>query len=404
MPADVVGRNAAMSSSRRSTAGACARILNRRGDPERQYAGCAPGTPSASPPRVVPAEKASNARTRRSRPARSRRRLGCLLAAAWLGTAAPVAAQPRTPRADGRGSAPIAAGDQRRILLLRAEETPPKGAAAEVERSLRQALRELGFVVTVSSMPFRDAQLASGCPGTIRECGPSMAGAVEGGRLAVSTIKVEEGEGALSLRLFSFAASGEAREAASELPSSPAAQHGAVQQLVQSVYGQPAHDTPPSAARSTQARHGGSREAASPAATARAHASSAERVEPQPARYRDPVLWATGWSATGLGGALLIGGMASHLAAGSSESRYPWGGDGGRPPGETLASYERAERRADAARVLYGAGGALLLTGATLLVVGRLAAPRDSSLQAALLPLSHGAALSFAGSFGGESP
>jgi hypothetical protein len=349
---------------------------------------------------------------------RAPRRLGCLLAAAWLGSAATAAAQPRTPDAEGQPRTPGAErqagapirGDERRILLLRAEEEPPRGAAANVERSLRQALRELGFVVAVSSIPFRDAQLASGCPGTIRECGPSMAGAIEGGRLAVSAIGAEADEGGLSLRLYSFTASGEAREAARELPSAPAAQlHGAVRQLAQAVYGQPAHDQLPATARSTQARQGERRDAApsSPsAALARDHASSAPRLEPQRGMHRDPVLWATGWSATGLGSALLVGGMASHLAAGSDHDRYPaWNGVGGRSsPGETLASYERAERRADAARVLYGAGGALLLTGATLLVVGRLSGQRDSSLQASLLPLRHGAALSFAGSFGGLSP
>jgi hypothetical protein len=354
-----------------------------------------------------------------SRSGRTRRRLGCLLAVAWLANASAAEAEPRSPGAEAQprspgtedqASAPIRAGDERRILLLRAAETPPRGAAASVEHSLRQALRELGFVVTVSSMPFRDAQLASGCPGTIRECGPSMASAVEGGRLAVSAIEAETDDGGLSLRLYSFTASGEAREAASELPNATAARlHGAVRQLAQAVYGQPAQDELPASARSAQARHGDAREptpASASAALARAHASRARRVEAQPATQRDPVLWATGWSAAGLGGALLVGGMASHLAAGSDEDRFPgWDGNGARnAPGETLASYERAERRADAARVLYGAGGALLFAGATLLVVGRLSAQRDSSLQASLLPLSHGAALSFAGSFGGESP
>jgi hypothetical protein len=369
---------------------------------------------------VVPAEKTSRARTlTRSRPGRAPHWLGCLLAATWLGTAA-AAAQPRTPDAEGQPRTPGAerqasaaiGGDERRILLLRAEETPPRGAAANVERSLRQALQELGFVVTVSSIPFRDAQLASGCPGTIRECGPSMAGAIEGGRLAVSAIGAEADEGELSLRLYSFTASGEAREASGELPSAPPAQlHGAVRQLARAVYGQPAHDQPSATARSTQTRRGDARDAApssAPAALASARASRTPRLERQRATHRDPVLWATGWSATGLGSALLVGGMASHLAAGGDHDRYPsWSGDGGRStPAAALASYERAERQADAARVLYGAGGALLLTGAALLVVGRLSAQRRDSggLQASLLPLRHGAALSFAGSFGGESP
>jgi hypothetical protein len=334
-------------------------------------------------------------------PAARAGRLGCLLAGALLGGASAAAAQLPVPRTHGESSAPARARGERRMLLLRTEETPPRGAAASVERSLRQALRELGFVVVVSPMPFRDAQLAAGCPGTIRQCGSSVAAAVDGGQLAVSSLETSGGE--LSLHLYSFAASGEVREATRELPSASSVQlDGAVRALAAEVYAAVgAREERPATAAAPE-RRGRPRDAAAPSAAAAARASAAS-AEPPPGQQRDPVLWAVGWSATGLGSALLIGGMASHLAAGSSGEGATWSEDR-RPGSESLATYERDERRADAARVLYGAGGALLLTGVTLLVVGRLSAQRDGGLHASVLPLRQGAALSFVGSFGGNSP
>jgi hypothetical protein len=306
-----------------------------------------------------------------------------------------------------RSSAPT----QRRILLLQAQQQArPNQAAANVERSLRQVLREMGFLVTASPMPFGDAQLATGCPGTIRECGVSVAGAVESERLAVAALEERPDARTLSLKLYMFAASGEARQGTTELPVSSPQLEAAVRQLARTVYGEATpgsevvagHNRSPGRRRDTSGQ-------ARPASGAQVGPGQPEvKAEPQveaaPFRQRNPALWGAGWSTAAVGSALLVTGVATNLASRGASDDYARvdvrsTGDAD----EALASYERAERQADAARVLYGAGGALLLTGAALLVWGHLAADRDNALQVAAVPFAHGAALSFTGNFEGGS-
>jgi hypothetical protein len=320
------------------------------------------------------------------------------LVAAALSGAATLEAQPSVH--------PTGSGATRDILVLRADQAPDSRAATHVERSLREALRELGFVVTASPMPFRDAQLAAGCPGNLRECGASVAGAAQGGRLAVSALQEREDQTTLSLHLYSFSASGEAREGSSELSaSSPQQIEAAVRQLARSVYGPAAPRGEAVAGRERTARRREKRgQPAADAAGANPAPAGATPGQPQATRTtpHDP-LWVVGWSTTALGSALLVSGVATQLSARNGGEAYA--GERSRSAAdELLGAHERAERQQDTARVLYGAGGALLLTGATLLVWERLAANRENSLRAALLPSTHGATLSLAGRFGAARP
>ena len=326
---------------------------------------------------------------------------------AGLVCSAPALAQLSPDQGDDR---PTAGAPERRILLLRADDTRSAGTDALIDRALGQALAEMGFLVNVSPMPFRDAQLALGCPGTVRNCGSSVAAELESEQLGVTSVDKRDAETA-TLRLYLFSP-GVEREGAVEIALTSGAElSSAVRELARRVYGNPAPEQRVAAARAQTPRKRPAR--AQPAAVATitsptttspaVPASAVQGVDLPHSRNR--VLHAVGWSTAGVGGALLVSGFATGLSARNSSDAYADRQiDSEADADRALASYARADRQADAARALLGAGGAFVVGGAALLLWERFwPGDRDRNLHFSAMPAVRGVALSLGGSFDGRS-
>jgi len=102
----------------------------------------------------------------------------------------------------------------------------------------------------------------------------------------------------------------------------------------------------------------------------------------------------------------LVSGLATSLASDNASDAYADREIVTRDDADqALASYARAERQADAARVLFGTGGALLASGAAMLLWEKLwpRRDRDRKLHLSAVPAGRGVAVSLAGSFDGRS-
>lgn len=311
---------------------------------------------------------------------------------------APMAHAEDAPSAQG----PRIATTERRILVLRAEEKRHGAAEARIERALGQALGEMGFLVNVSPLPFREAQLALGCPGTVRNCGGTVAGELESEQLGVSSVEERDVEHAeLWLYLFS---PGVEREGRAEIPlGSSSALAGAVRQLAREVYGDAAPEQRIAAHRARTVQK--VTPVAVNADVARpALAPVSEPTQPQDEPHRNHVLRGVGWSTAAVGGALLVSGFATSIASDNASDAYARREILTREDADVaLASYARAERQADAARVLLGAGGVLVASGAAMLLWERLwPRSQDRKLQFSAVPAVRGVALTVAGSLDGR--
>lgn len=295
---------------------------------------------------------------------------------------------------------------ERRILVLRPDDKARSSAEAPIDRAIGQVLAEMGFIVNVSAMPFRDAQLALGCQGTVRKCGASVASALENEQLGVTSVEHADASRA-SLWLYLFAP-GIEREGSAEIPlESSSDLLAAVRELARTVYGDAAPE-PRSAARRAKAP----RTKVTPpqpvvvAAMAEpALVSVAQPAPDAPESRGSHALPAVGWSSASIGGALLLSGIVTSLASRKSSDDYAGREIRSRDDADAaLASYERAEHQASASRALLGTGGVLLASGAVMLLWDRLWwRHQDRKLQFSALPAAHGAALSLAGSFEGRS-
>jgi hypothetical protein len=298
-------------------------------------------------------------------------------------------------RAEGRESAETSPratpGLERRILVLRASDAPHSASETRVDLALGQVLAEMGFIVNVSPMPFRDAQLALGCSGSLFECGGVVAATLESEQLAVSSLSDQE-EGMARLELYLFAPGGQRADAA-ELPlESPTLLERRVRELARNVYGEVA---PESRVAAEQQR---SVEPTTPPVpvTPPPAASALSVVDRSPAQPVNSVLRAVGWSTATAGAALLLGAAALSIAADRSAEAYARQDIREKSDAdEALASYARAEHQSHAARVLFGTGGAVLIAGTALLLWEHLIPERrHADLQIAAAPLWGGALVS----------
>jgi hypothetical protein len=293
----------------------------------------------------------------------------------------PAAAEPaqagRVATASAAPAVPLASQAQR-ILLLRVSASVRTPLVARTERALAEALSARGVLVTTSPLSFHDAQLVAGCSGTLRACGSQVAMVLDSEELAVAQLEHEAPGSVPELQLFLFGGGGAARHASVPLLASGEPLEASVRDLVRQVLGggeSPAV-APAQAASATAAP-------AAPIASPQARTASAQ-PDAIPSRRRERTLKAVGAATLGIGGALLGGALATSIAARDAEQAYarsevssPEDAD------RALASYETAERRADAARVLWGVGAATAATGTFLLLWQRYAGSKDRNLQSA---------------------
>lgn len=325
----------------------------------------------------------------------------------WLLLAGALASLDHAPvRAQEDGAARAADREQprveRRILVLRADHSPPTKTRMRVDRVLGQALAELGMVVRVSALPFRDAQLALGCSGSLSECGGSVAAALQSEQLAVISLEQRDATAHLELYLF---APGEERADSAELSlASSSALESRVRDLAHRVYGEMVPEArhalqEPRAAEPTPVP--------APVPQASLRAPPSKRIPataPAAERPGNLPLRAVGWSAATVGGALLLGALATSLAAHKASDRYAEREIRNREDADrALASYARAEHQARASRVLFGTSGAVLLAAAALLVWERLLPNRqDRMLAVSASPVAHGTLLFVSGRLEGR--
>jgi hypothetical protein len=302
------------------------------------------------------------------------------LALACLGLLWPraVAAQPAqsgqvatASRAPGVAAAPQA----QRLLLLRVSASERTPLVVRAERALAQALAERGVLVTTSPLSFHDAQLVAGCSGALRACGSQVAMVLDSEELAVAVLEQEQAGTVPELQLFVFDGGGGAvRQASVPLPASSEPLAARVRDLVRRVLssGEGAALAPAQAAGA----------AAAPVAVPASPQEHTPPVLPDGGGAR--ALKAVGWTTLGVGGGLLVGALAASIAAQAAEQAYarsevssPEDAD------RALAHYDSAERRAEAARVLWGVGAGAAAAGAFVLLWQRYAGSKDRNLQRA---------------------
>jgi hypothetical protein len=292
--------------------------------------------------------------------------------------AAHVEAQSAPPGRPASPNATFSASETRRLLWMRAAEPSHTTLELRVERALGRTLAERGFVLSMSPMPFREAQLASGCVGGVPECGARVASALDSEQLGVSAFEAEPDSNTARLTLYLFEARGLVRTGSAVLPREPAEElELTVRALSESVFGVLA--APPRALATSAPDPRPAPALLSEAAPAQAAPRDAAEER---AGGANPVLRGVGWAAVGVGVAGGIGAVASAVSAQSEKSAYA------RTKVETaddadaaLRHYDKAQRRTEAARVLGGVGGGLLAAGMFMLLWERFAEPRDRKLQ-----------------------
>jgi hypothetical protein len=271
----------------------------------------------------------------------------------------------------------VRADAPRRLLWLRAFDETPSELELRVERALGRALAELGFLLNRSPTPFREAQLATGCVGGLRECGARVAAALESEQLAISALERRAPEASTAtFALYRFEGAQLVGSGSALLPLKAAEElELTVRALAESVFG-PSRPTSPSGPAAPVARA-----VTSPAAVSATVALSRARSEP---RERDgaPALRGVGWTALALGGAGAIGAVATAVSARHETEAYrsaslATSGDVDR----ALQHYERAEDRASIARVLGGVSAGMVAAGTFMVLWERFAMRRDRNLH-----------------------
>lgn len=262
------------------------------------------------------------------------------------------------------------------MLWMRAVDPSHTALELRVERALGRTLAEHGFVLNMSPMPLREAQLASGCVGGVRECGARVASALESEQLGVSAFEAEADGDTARLSLYLFEAQGLVRSGSAVLPREPVEElELTVRALTESVFagaGSVGREAPQTVRAASSA----------PVAARSEHAERRENASEGPARGANPVLRGVGWAAVGVGIAGGVGALASAVSARSENSAYA------RSKVETadeadaaLRHYDKAQRRTEVARVLGGVGGGLAAAGLFMLLWERFAEPSDRNLQ-----------------------
>jgi hypothetical protein len=275
-------------------------------------------------------------------------------------------------------------GDRARVLLVREGDGQRGAFALRVERALNHALSELGLAVSQSPLPFRDAQLAAGCAGNVRDCGTQVALALESEQLVVSALEDEAGARYASLTLYRFASHMPARVGTGQLPREPAGElELTVYALVESLFADRAQERTrapsASAALAAAAPQAEARASVDPAAISASDSAEAERTGHA---HRRTLLRAIGWPSLALGAGLLVGGAVMSASVQRESQAYNGLSADTRDQVDTkLAHAGEADDAAKAARVLWGVGGGLAATGIFVLLWERFAPPADRKLQ-----------------------
>ncbi|HEX6244551.1 MAG TPA: hypothetical protein VFZ61_26715 [Polyangiales bacterium] len=229
-----------------------------------------------------------------------------------------------------------------------------------MERTLGRALAELGCLPNRSPLPFRDAQLASGCVGSLRECGARVAAALDSEQLLVSALQADPGAPTARLTLYRFEAEQLTKSGSAVLPLSPVEElELTVRALAESVFG----SASPHVAR--------------PAAVAASEVTAPRRPEPSasyaatsqaPAHSGSPALRGVGWTAVGLGAAGAIGAIATAISASNESDAYARAQlQAPEDVDRALRRYDRAQHQSDIARVLGGVSAGVVAAGAFML-------------------------------------
>lgn len=302
--------------------------------------------------------------------------LCCLCRLALPAAVAAQAAQ--TGRAATENGAPAAVEQPlaQRVLLLRMGGSVRSPLAPRAESALARALSELGLLVTTSPLPFHDAQLVAGCTGALRDCGSQVAKVLDSEHLAVAVLEDDEA-GRAGLRLFVFESSGAVRDGSTRLPrASDEPLEPSMRELVHRVLGAGSGTAVAAASR-----------AASSAAAPSASALEPKHTLPDPASRtqhdrRARVLPAVGWTTLGVGSSLLVAALGTSIAAHNADQAYAQGEVLSRADADrALAHFESAQRRTDAARVLWGVGAGTVAAGAFMLLWQHFAEATDRNLQ-----------------------
>ncbi len=269
---------------------------------------------------------------------------------------------------------------------MREDDAPRSELARRAELALQRSLSELSFAVSQSALPFRDAQLAVGCSGGVRECGGQVAAALDSEELLVSSIEDAPHMRQATLRLLRFAPRAQPRAGAAQLPREPEQELSlTVFALVESLFADRVRPPDPgpvaSSAPASRAQAEPSPSRAPPQVAP--SAASAEYLSSVARGQQRRRLLAVGWPTLAIGAGLLVGGLVANLAARREGDAYE-SLDPSRSRAEAdakLAHYRAAEDKMQTARILWGVGGGLTAAGVFVLLWERFAPAADRKLQ-----------------------
>ena len=258
-----------------------------------------------------------------------------------------------------------------RVIVLRS--TADAGEMqARVDRALLASLStEAGFgAAEISPIPLRDLGLAAGCDDRSRSCLTRIAGTVDADVVIVRDIAQTEDRPVLALTSFDALGVGAPIYVERSLEEAP---EDEVATMVRELYTEP---VPAAPTRETTVV---------PAPTV-----AARSIEPADGGSLAPVSFVTlgvGVAAIGAAAVLGLGAARAHDTYASTLVRSDADAD------RALEHLETAEDRALAANILYGAGGALLAVGATMLIVDLTSDDDDVGLSVSATPVAGGVVL-----------
>jgi hypothetical protein len=270
-----------------------------------------------------------------------------------------------------------------RVLVMRDDDGVRGEFTQQVERVVQRSVSALGFAVIPSQLPFRDAQLAAGCAGSVRECGAPVAAALESEELLVVGVQEDVGQPHATLILLRFAPHAPTRTGTAQLPRAPAAELSATARaLVESLFAdRVAPPVAPVASEnvSTQVPPPSVPEQSAHAAAPPPESDYLDRVARAQQRTR---LLAIGWPTLTVGAGLVVGGLIANLAARRETRAYESLAPSSRDEVDVkLAHYHAAEDKAQSARILWGVGGGLAAAGVFVLLWERFGPAPDRKLH-----------------------
>lgn len=275
------------------------------------------------------------------------------------------------------------------MLVMRDDDGARGEFAQQVERVVQRRLSELAFMVSASPLPFRDAQLAAGCSGSVRECGAPVAAALDSEELLVSRVEDEPGQRQATLTLLRFAPRTPPRAGTAQLPRAPLEERSAaVRALVESMFSDRTARSAPLLAPPANVSASSALEPLpesdpsaqlAPASASAPESDYVQRIAHAEQRRR---LLAVGWPTLVVGAGLLVGGIVANASAQREGRAYrSLMADSPAEIDAKIAHRHNAEGSMTAARVLFGVGGALATAGVFVLLWERFGPSPDRKLQ-----------------------